>query len=399
MDNSSTGAFTINAKQASLDPNPAMTLGRAPQIFNHDIMHCTNDAVEGNYLYSGRVLGSTEPDDLIQLHPDLQPQWDIITAHYDRVGLTYSHHPIWDLSFDHLRLHPEYGVSVFIFGDALHGDDDDAHWFRDRNRKWQDTVEYINSKNDFIDLANKLKVPVPVTLCFEDKADCDLQDKQNPIPYPCYFKPAISVDGAGIYRCENETELKAAWAKLPPQISFQIQQEVVASTFLNMQYQVFDGEAKPYASTEQILRGFAHNGNRYPTPHQPWEMMQPMADWLVEQGIKGIFAFDVAVVPDNSGGCAYYAIECNPRFNGASYPTGIAKKLNIESWAGENFDTVYRSLGDIDLSGLEYDRDRGTGAIIVNWGSILVGKLSILMAGTIEQQEALREKLNLRLGR
>ncbi len=50
-------------------------------IFNHDIMHCTHDAVVGNYLYSGRVLGMSEPDDLIQLHPDLKSQWTAITAH------------------------------------------------------------------------------------------------------------------------------------------------------------------------------------------------------------------------------------------------------------------------------------------------------------------------------
>jgi hypothetical protein len=397
MDNNLTRSSTVDTAQLDLIDQSSVATLRSPQIFNHDIMHCTHDEVVGNYLYSGRVLGSTEPDDLIQLHPDLKSQWPAITAHYDRVGLTYSHHPIWDLSFDHLRRHPEYGVSVFIFGDALHGDDDDAHWFRDRNRKWQDTVEYINSKNDFIDLANRLQIPVPTTLCFEDKGELNVQGNSS-IPYPCYFKPAISVDGAGIYRCEDEPALQIALDKLPGGISFQIQQEVIASTFLNLQYYVFEGQALPYGATEQILRGFAHNGNRYPTPHQPWAMIQPMADWLLKEGMKGIFAFDVAVVPTENGGFEYYAIECNPRFNGASYPTGIAKKLKLPSWAGENFDTVYRSLDQIDLSGLEFDRDRGTGAIIVNWGSILVGKLSILMAGTIAQQEALRQALNIRLG-
>ena len=69
-------------------------------IYNHDIMHCTHDTVVGNYLYSGRVLGMTQPEDLIQLHPDLKSQWRAITAHYDRIGLSYSQNPIWDISFE-----------------------------------------------------------------------------------------------------------------------------------------------------------------------------------------------------------------------------------------------------------------------------------------------------------
>jgi hypothetical protein len=66
-------------------------------------MHCTHDAVLGNYLYSGRVLGMTEPGDLIQLHPDLKSQWQAIIAHYDRMGLNYSQNPIWDVSFNRLK--------------------------------------------------------------------------------------------------------------------------------------------------------------------------------------------------------------------------------------------------------------------------------------------------------
>ena len=37
-------------------------------IFNHDIMSCTSAEVSGNYLYSGRALGLTEVDDIIQIH-------------------------------------------------------------------------------------------------------------------------------------------------------------------------------------------------------------------------------------------------------------------------------------------------------------------------------------------
>ncbi len=363
------------------------------KIFNHDIMHCTHDAVVGNYLYSGRVLGMTEPNDLIQLHPDLQSQWSAIAAHYDQIDLSYSHNPIWDVSFEQLRQHPDYEPSVFIFGDAIHDDHQDDDWFRECNQDWQDVVEFINSKNNFIRLAKELNVNVPLTLCADRKTQ--LKDCSE-ILYPCYLKPAVSVDGVGIFRCDNQQQLNDALAKLAPDTPLQIQQEVIADKFLNLQYEVKNESLEPLAATEQILDGFAHQGNRYPTAYQPWELVDPMAQWMTQKGMKGIFAFDVAAVKTDSG-VDYFAIECNPRFNGASYPTGIAQKLNIDSWSSENFNTKVRSLDEIDLSGLEYNPATGTGVIIVNWGSILIGKIGVLLAGSIPQQQELKNALQQRL--
>lgn len=361
-------------------------------IFNHDIMHCTHDAVVGNYLYSGRVLGMSEPEDLIQLHPELKSQWRAITTHYGNISLTHSQNPIWDVSFEQLIQHPDYEPSVFIFGDAILEKSEDD-WFSNQNKDWQDVVEYINSKNNFIRLAQELNVKVPLTICAENKT----QLKSNSdLPYPCYLKPAVSVDGVGIFRCDNAAELEDALTKLDASTALQIQQEVLADKFLNLQYQITEDEAESLAATEQILDGFAHQGNRYPTAYQPWELVEPMAQWMAQKGMKGIFAFDVAVEKTETG-IDYYAIECNPRFNGASYPTGIAQKLNIESWCSDNFTTSYRSLDDINLGKLEYDSNTGTGVILVNWGSILVGKIGVLLAGSIEQQDELRKLLKQRL--
>ncbi|MBE9168082.1 ATP-grasp domain-containing protein [Pleurocapsales cyanobacterium LEGE 06147] len=364
------------------------------RIFNHDIMHCTHDAVVGNYLYCGRVLGMTEPEDLIQLHPDLQPEWKAIAAHYEHIGLSHSQNPIWDVSFTRLRDYPDYEVSVFIFGDAVHqASSDDYDWFRSRNRDWEDVVEFINSKNNFIRLANELGVSVPKTLCLNNKNE--LKDYCQ-IPYPCYLKPAVSVDGVGISRCENEQQLMEALETMDDNLPLQFQEEVFTSQFLNLQYFVTEKGAELLAATEQILNGYAHMGNRYPTVHQPWALVQPMADWMAQKGMRDIFAFDVAVVEGESEP-RYLAIECNPRFNGASYPTGIAKKLKIDSWASETFLTKYRSLDDLDLKDIEFNPVTGTGVILVNWGCILVGKLGVLLAGSLEQQQELKELLKQRL--
>ncbi|MDJ0897517.1 MAG: ATP-grasp domain-containing protein [Xenococcus sp. MO_188.B8] len=363
------------------------------KIFNHDIMHCTHDAVLGNHLYCGRVLGMTNPDDLIQLHPSLKKEWEGIIRHYKNIGLNHSEHPIWDVSFQQLREHPDYDPSVFIFGDAIHESSPDNDWFHDLNRDWQDVVEFINSKNNFIHLAEELAVKVPQTICVDNKAQLS---EHKEFFFPCYLKPAISVDGVGISRCANPEELHEAIKLLDDHLALQVQQEVIASKFLNLQYHVTPDGVTPLAATEQILDGFAHNGNRYPTVHQPWDLVAPMAEWMAQKGMKGIFAFDVAAV-ENGAGTYYLAIECNPRFNGASYPTGIARKLNIDSWSSENFNTKYRSLTDINLEGLEYNPATGKGIIIVNWGSILVGKLGILLAGSIPEQDQLKQSLKARL--
>ena len=127
-----------------------------------------------------------------------------------------------------------------------------------------------------------------------------------------------------------------------------------------------------------------------------WETVDPIADWMFKHGMKDLFAFDIAVV-ENTSGPRYLAIECNPRFNGSSYPTGIAHKLGTKSWVSQNFDTQCRSLKELDLGGLEFDPTRGEGVILVNWGSILVGRIGVLLAGPVEIQNELRAALNQRL--
>lgn len=363
------------------------------KIFNHDIMNCTHASVVGNHFYCGRVLGLTEPEDIIQLNPDLKPQWDAIWEHYSRIGLNHSQNVIWDVSLSILTDYANYEASVFFFGNATNQVDFDDDWFASRDSDWFNTVKFINSKNNFMQLAQELGVSVPKTVCFDNKTAIKNLEK---FFYPCYLKPAISVDGAGIKRCENQQQLSVALDKLADNLPVQIQEEITTSKFLNLQYQVTDSGVKRLAATEQVLDGYAHIGNRYPSTHQPWEVVEPMAEWMAQRGMKDIFAFDVAVTEDVAQP-NYLALECNPRFNGASYPTGIAQKLKIDNWTSETFTTQYRSLDKLNLSDIEFNPQSNTGVVLVNWGSILVGKVSVLLAGTVEQQNELRSILKQRL--
>jgi hypothetical protein len=356
-------------------------------IVNHDIMNCTAEGVVGNHLYSGRALGLSEPWDIIQLHPDLKPLWPDITDHYKRIGLSHSEDVIWDVDLGELGAHIGYQPSVFYFGP-----DECKYW---GDHYWLDIVEYINSKNNFMALAEQLGVDVPRTLCFDTVADVGSEDIRK-IVYPCYLKAAVSVAGVGIYRCENRQEFFAALGKFAEDVPVQVQEEIKTQTFLNLQYRVIGNQVIRLAASEQILHGFAHQGNRVPASHEPWDAVEPMARWLKDQGMKGVFAFDVAVVQTNRG-LRFPAIECNPRFNGATYPTMIAHKLDIPEWSAVTLSTRHRKLSDIDLSGIEFDMKTGEGVIIVNWGTLSKGKLVVLMAGSPICQQALAVELAARL--
>lgn len=356
-------------------------------IVNHDIMHCTAEGVAGNDLYSGRALGLSEPDDFIQLHPVLKPLWKHIASHYRRIGLSHCESVIWDLSLEQLARHAGYEPSVFYFGP-----EECKAW---NDPQWLEAVEFINSKNNFMVLAEELGIDVPQTQCF---ASVDEITEMDIISFnmPCYLKAAISVSGVGIYYCANREELRDAMQEFACDVPVQLQEEISTDVFLNLQYRVVDDRLERLAASEQMLDGCAHQGNRFPSSHEPWEAVEPMALWLRERGMKGIFAFDVAVVatPD---GIRCPAIECNPRFNGASYPTVIAQKLDIPEWSAMTFKTRYRKLSDLDIRDIEFDINTGEGLVIVNWGTILTGNLVLLLAGSPDYQEALVDEIRYRL--
>jgi hypothetical protein len=356
-------------------------------IVNHDIMHCTADGVVGNDLYSGRALGLSEPDDFIQLHPVLKPLWKDIASHYRRIGLSHSKNVIWDLSRKELSRHRNYKPSVFYFGP-----EECKAW---NDPAWLEAVEFINSKNNFMSLAAELGIDVPQTRCFDSVDEISELDIVS-FNMPCYLKAAISVSGVGIYRCANREQLRDAMKEFSSDVPVQLQEEIRTGTFINLQYRVIDDRLVRLAASEQILDGCAHQGNRFPSRHEPWEAIEPMAIWLKERGIKGIFAFDLAVV-ETPGGIRFPAIECNPRFNGASYPTVIAQKLDIPEWSAQTFRTRHRKLSGLDIGDLEFDMETGEGLVIVNWGTILKGKLVVLMAGSPEYQQALKQEIQHRL--
>ncbi len=356
-------------------------------IINHDIMNCAAESFVGNHLYSGRGLGLSEPWDIIQLHPDLKPNWFNIKKHYTRIGLSHSRNVIWNLNLTQLGNNIGFQPSVFYFGPNACN-----NW---GDRDWLETVEFINSKNNFIALAHELGIDVPQTQCFDNVClitDSDIQT----FTYPCYLKAAISVSGVGSYRCEDKFELLRTLVKFDADMPVQVQEEIKTDTFFNLQYRVVGNTLVRLEASEQILDDFVHQGNRVPASHEPWKEVDVMAQWLKDRGMKGFFSFDVAVVQTDRG-LRFLAIECNPRFNDASYPTCIAQKLDIPEWSAISMSTKVRSLSEVDISDIEFDKQTGEGVIIVNWGIVSMGKLVVLLAGSREYQDALLLEIEARL--
>ncbi|MES9835889.1 MAG: ATP-grasp domain-containing protein [Candidatus Thiodiazotropha sp.] len=382
-----TKGITGLGRAKGLVVHPVPVKPKIPTVYNHDIMSCTADGVKGNHLYSGRILGATEPGDMVQLHPLLKGEWGEIVEHYSRIGLVHSQNVIWDVGLEYMPIQDGVRPSHFFYGDMELKKGGDIAWAR--------SVEFINSKNNFMSLADELGVPVPKTSCFDsvrEIADADIDG----FPYPCYLKAAVSVSGVGIYRCEDRSALLRAMARFDADVPVQLQQEVKTEIFLNLQYRVTDGMCRRLLATEQILEGTAHQGNFHPTPYEPWDIVEPMAAWMAEKGFKDILAFDVAVLQTETG-TDYLAIECNPRYNGASYPTLIAMKCGIEEWESANFSTRHRALKDLDLQGIEFDPASGEGVIIVNWGPILVGKIMLMIAGSSMARQRIKLELQQRL--
>jgi hypothetical protein len=97
-------------------------------------------------------------------------------------------------------------------------------------------------------------------------------------------------------------------------------------------------------------------------------------------------------------GLWFVPISCSPHYNGASYSAGIAHRLQIPQWITKEFSGNYDRLADIDLGGIEFNFESRSGIIVVNWGTILIGKLGVLIAGTLIQQKQLEAELLERLG-
>ena len=296
---------------------------------------------------------------------------------------------VWDIGHDVLTDHPEHAVSVFFFGVDEHAARPDHAWFR--------IVETINSKNAFMAAARPARRSGAADACRlrPSRTSPTRMSRRRPSPATSRPPSRCRASASTVVKTPLNCAMRSrASSRATP---VQIQQEVVAETFLNMQYQADADGLHRLATTEQLLDGFVHQGNRHPARCEPWEVVEPMAQWLLPSRACAACLHSMSRWSKTAARREHLAIECNPRFNGASYPTAVAHKLGIGHWLARTFQTKHRDLAAIDLTGIEYDPATGEGVVLVNWGPILVGKLLVLLAGEPATQQQLARTLEARL--
>jgi hypothetical protein len=350
-------------------------------LYNHEIRFNEElGRVEAHRYYGCRVLACTTPSDVIQIDPILKEEYAHIEKHYQRVGIDCTEEVVWDVEPNLAKNYPRYELSVHTFNKRFN----DAR----QDPKRLHAVNMFNDKNIFLALCQKLDVAIPKTRFFQAS-----ELPPDDITFPVFVKKATSASGLGVFRCESYEELKTIVADI--KAPYQIQKEIDAKVFLNVQYRVEgDGSVVHIATSEQILDGFTHIGNRFPASYNPRHITDPIAKELARQGLKDVFALDVAVTPDN----AFLVVECNPRWNGSTYPTIVAARLGAREWTCVSAPTKVNSLKSIQLGDLEYNAKRGTGVVIVGWGLVKLAKLNLLIIGNKTQQQeylsALRVAVN-----
>lgn len=346
-------------------------------IFNHvdselqRIQTMQKTDLHGLEVYSGRALCLTEPCDVIQLVPELKANWEWIIHHYSKIGLSHTTQVVWSNRLETIDDFPDHEISVFIFSPEINEIRENIRWLK--------VVEQMNSKNQFVKMCKEMSIPTPKTWLFSAKDEV----AGHLHFYPIYLKATTSVSGLGVARCVNQQDFETHLSDMSAG-EFQIQEELEEAVFLNLTYTICNGRMEKIASTRQLLNGFSHNGNIFPSGEvDPWHITDQIAERLFQDGMLGTFGFDVAITP-----CGCFAIECNPRFNGSVYPAIVAKKLRIGEWVATNVPTRNDSLDNVSLGSLEYNKNTGKGVVVVNWGAVVHNKIGVLIAarGKDEQQ-------------
>lgn len=338
-----------------------------------------------DHIPAANTLSLTYPDDVIQVHPDLKEEYLYIKSHYNRIGLKHTENIIWDVSVNTIKDFKPFDLSVLYFDFEFHKVRPNIDWF--------ETASYINNKNNFIAEAKNMNLPIPITFCFLNKGDIENMDQ---FPYPCFLKIAVSSGGKGVFYCKDISSLEGELKDIDDDVALQIQAAADAKYTLNIQYIGCKDGLKRVGITEQKTDGYAYVGSQFPARSDPWNITDSMAQRLFDLGMRGVFAFDIVSTQEDDEEC-FYVLECNPRFNAASYYFGTAIKMEMKQWYAINMTTNKRSLASLDIEDLEYNSHTKSGVILVGWGGILNGKLNILIAGDLQTQERLYQELKRKL--
>ncbi len=336
--------------------------------------------------YAARVVAASKPGDVVILPPSTMPYLGWARGHFEEVGLRTAteFHPgdSHTMAFLLGKL-PNHGLDVFFFDEACHK--------ARPHQKWLQQAEYLNSKNNFIQLCEVLGVETPETTIYNK-----VEEVKGFPEMPVYVKKAVSASGFGVWRCETDEQFQNI--VMLQEAPFQVQEALpIGTQFLNVQYRVASsGQLEHGPVTLQILKGNSHDGNSFPVlcdKHDIWRSTDILARHAFESGMSGVWAYDVAVTTTGQ----VLPIECNPRYNGASYYSIVAEKLGVQEWESRNLDFRARTYEGFKLGELSYNSNNGLGVVFVNWACAGEGMIGVFLAGPPATRAEYLEELKARV--
>jgi len=311
------------------------------------------DFQQNGHYYAGRQAVLTEADDTVQVHPELRPHYELMAQHLGNIGISVAQNVAYDTS-------PAYGrnfdgpVSVYYFSELFHAVRPDA--------ARRAAAERFDNKNEFIGLAEELGLPVPPTQCVN--AERPLAMAQ--VRYPSFYKPITSSNGNGLALVADQPELERVLP--PPGVAYQVQRLMSGYHPASAQYIEADGQAHYLASTEQVIsEKYRHLGNRFPAQFDFRHVTDPMAQAMVDHGLKGVFGLDLLVNERRQA----LLLESNPRFTGASPGIFASRKLEVTRYLSKAMSTSFTDPEALHAAiekdpRVAYDPERKVGAVILN---------------------------------
>jgi hypothetical protein len=327
---------------------------------------------------SDRIIAITNPGDVVIIHPDDSQHLHLLLSHIKSMDIPFSRDIRITESFPPLDEVHGAEISTFMF------DDDVCRLTPDV--RCLSVVKEMNNKNVFIKLCRALGIRTPHTYTYMGKNELR---RDTYLAYPFYLKLAISIMGNGVFLCKDRHDLIDKLTYIDENIAFQLQEEIRSvEAFINVQYHIVeDGVPIRFLITEQILDGNSHSGNVYRNNslwEGAWNVTDPLAAILAARNMKGFFAFDLAVSSQKDS-IQYLPIECNPRWNGSTYPAMIARKLCITGcWTSKWINVGHRFDNAVDLGELQYSKEKKEGVIIYSLSKLHTGKALALIIGNDE---------------
>lgn len=333
-------------------------------------------------LHSSRALACSSPGDIVQLDPRLRRQYYCLRDHLYRAGLETGE-VVFDADLAIIKKYPSYELSVYGFNPTIHK--------LQPNEDRLKITRACNNKNQFMAWCAEAGLPIPRTYASSHGPVHNLAD----IRLPAIIKPARSSGGLNIRRVATKEELAACLRQIGDKFEYQVQEELTEAAFFSEQYEANTHGAIHLGTTDLLVNGYEYKGNLYPSSCTGRIVADSAAEKLWRQGLRGPFGFDMAVDSDGEK-----FIECNARWTGATYPTKIARRLDVRAWTACKLPTHYGQLDDIKIDDLTYSPKARAGLVIINAGQLLTEhdhSLSFLIVGDPKTQTEIRTELEGRL--